>query len=123
MRDKSRLFDEAVRLLDYDPAWIDAGILTADLAETQLKAFKRVGADPNAEHYRWGIFRASFLGSDEPPTEDEFRLLVQVAESERDKELWNPIIYALSFSNRLTTLLSKPIFLATEWYVRAFFIL
>lgn len=57
-----------LRLLEYNPLWLEYGVLTFDLLQTQVKEFN-TGEDDNTEHYRYAAFKnylqtQSFLSDD-----------------------------------------------------------
>jgi len=48
--------DSNLKLLKYDRLWLNHGVLTPDLLQTQVKEFGN-GEDKNEEHYRYSAFK------------------------------------------------------------------
>lgn len=53
----------ALTLFDYDPLWLESGLLTPETLRAQTARFA-TGEDRHTEHYRWAAFRAILNGRD-----------------------------------------------------------
>ena len=47
----------AKETLEYTDAWVELGILTAEITRRQLREWSKDGADQNTEHYRHGAWQ------------------------------------------------------------------
>jgi hypothetical protein len=87
---EDRIFNE----LSFSKQWVDTGIVTAD-SFTKIKKEYLKGEDRNAEHYRWGAFKA-FIKKNDLIDTDKFYTIYGLAKNDPDYAMGRAMIFEIS---------------------------
>lgn len=103
--------------LNYTPDWLNVGILTEGVFESQLQEFA-IGEDTNTEHFRYRTF-AAYLSKQATFSDTQIQNIIQIFQLDQDKAMAGAslarLLKVLSLTDKQFTEVSEALIAFGSW--------